>query len=408
MTVSAVPNAVDFAGEPGEEEEVELFTANDDELEDDASRLGELLPLPADEDSDNGAGPAAVEPGATQAPLHTALAVRSLDGVEMKSIEWYEKPLWQRRAFELVAGKKGAGKGTYLAGLGARVSRGELDGRPMNVLIIASEDSDEIDIKPRVRAAGGDETRIYTVTQQMRLPRDIPALEATAREIGDVGLIIIDPVGNHLGGADTDKEGLVRDAIAPLNDLADALGCLVIGVRHLSKNTSRGALASVLGSTAWVDVPRAVLAVAADDEEDMVFHIGVVAGNRSARGNGRSFRIELTDVGLQEPVTRAVELGASTKSVETLLSEAAEQRGRAVKREGAEDIILRELATEPQPLDYLKAVCAAEIGSAGDTVYRAVNYLKAKGRVRCSNSGPGTAWLWRLTSVFRDDEIPES
>jgi hypothetical protein len=364
----------------------------DEPAEDDLSLL-ELSPF------------AVAEPVVTKAsPLNMTLGVRALADVEMRSIEWYDRPLFQRAAFQLVAGKKGAGKGTYLAGFAARVSRGELDGQPMNVLLIASEDSDEIDIKPRVRAAGGDEDRIYTLTEPFRLPDDVAKLEATARAIGNVGLIIIDPVASHVRG-DTHAEDPVRAAIDPLNKLAHNLGCLVIGVRHLSKNTSRGALASVLGSTAWTDVPRAVLAVAADDEEDLVFHIGVVAGNRSARGLGRSFRIELADVGLKESVTRAVTLGDSSKDVETLLSEAGEQRGRAVKREGAEEIILRELALEERPLDYLKAVCAAEIASAGDTVYRAANALKTKGRVRCSNSGPGTPWLWRLTMASAADVI---
>ena len=78
---------------------------------------------------------------------------------------------------------------------------------------------------------------------------------ATRCEIGNVGLIIIDPIGNHLGGVDTDKEGLVRHAIGGLNDLANELGNTIIGVRHLTKNTSAGALASVLGSTAWRDIP---------------------------------------------------------------------------------------------------------------------------------------------------------
>ena len=332
----------------------------------------------------------------------TGLAVRRLDGIEMQSIEWLDPPLFQRAAFQLIAGKKGSGKGTYLAGLMARVSRGELYGQPMNVLVIASEDSDEIDVKPRVRAAGGDETRIFSVHEPVRLPRDIPRIEETAREIGNVGLIVIDPIGNHLGGVNTDAEGAVREAIGPLNGLAHSLGCLIAGVRHLSKDTTRGALASVLGSTAWVDVPRAVLAVAADDEEELVFHIGVVAGNRSARGAGRSFRIELADVGLKEPVTRAVEIGPSAKSVDLLLGEGAMDRTRAVKRASAADIILRELATGPRSLAYLKTAVAAETGTSGDTTWRAANALKGEGKVRCSNSGPGTPWLWRIVPALAD------
>jgi hypothetical protein len=113
----------------------------------------------------------------------------------------------------------------------------------------------------------------------------------------------------------------VRDAIAPLNALADTLNCLIIGVRYPGKNRSHGALASILGSTAWVDTPRAVVMIAADDEDAQLRHIQVVAGNRSLKGSAQAFRIEAANVpGLTEPVTLAVELGASAKSVDDLLA----------------------------------------------------------------------------------------
>ena len=47
----------------------------------------------------------------------------------------------------------------------------------------------------------------------------------------------------------------VRHAIGGLNALADELGNAIIGVRHLTKATPDGALAAVLGSTAWLDLP---------------------------------------------------------------------------------------------------------------------------------------------------------
>src|SRR5207249_204317 len=119
--------------------------------------------------------------------------------------EWLDKPLWQRAAFQLVVGRKGAGKGTYLAGLAARASRGELLDHPVNVLVVATEDSDEIDVKPRVVAAGGDPERIHTLVGELRLPQDIPALRAAALEIGDVGEIILDPIASHVRG-DTHAE----------------------------------------------------------------------------------------------------------------------------------------------------------------------------------------------------------
>jgi hypothetical protein len=325
------------------------------------------------------------------------LEFRRLADVEMKSIAWLEKPLWQRAAFQLVAGKKGSGKGTHIAGLAARVSRGEVFDRPMNVLLAAAEDSDEIDLKPRIVAAGGDDSRIASLTSPLRLPHDVPALHEAALELGDVGLIVLDPIASYVRG-DTHAEDPVRFAIDPLNTLADQLDCLVIGVRHLKKDTSGGALESILGAGAWAAVPRAVLIVAADPEADNVFHIIVRAANRSARGTGRKFRIELADVGLDEPVTRAVDLGESTEDVDELLGVQRTTSRPAPKRDAAAKTILRELAVEPRQLDYLKAVCIAEINCSGDTVWQAANALKASGEVETRNSGPGTPWFWSLTS----------
>jgi hypothetical protein len=322
------------------------------------------------------------------------LTYRRLADVEMKSIEWLDKPLFQRAAFHLVAGKKGAGKGTYLAYLASRVTQGQLFDQPMNAVFMSSEDSDAIDIKPRAIAAGADVNRIISITERMLLPRDIEALKQTALEVGDVGMLVIDPIGNHLGGADTDAEGRVRDAIAPLNELADELDCLLIAVRHLKKDTQGGALASVLGSTAWVDVPRSVLAMAADDEEEMLFHIEVVAGNRGPSGQGRSFRIELADVGLKEPVTKAVELGVSKKSVETLLG--ANQQSKSGK---ARTLILELLESVPEmESDQLDARVAQETGLVVGTVKNQRTKLKEQGliKIRPEKDEHGKVLAWHV------------
>ena len=85
------------------------------------------------------------------------------------------------------------------------------------MIYVSSEDSMEIDTMPRLVAAGADLTRVTFVTRTIKLPADIDWLRDLATAIGDVGLIVLDPVGNHLGGVDTDKEGLVRYAIGGLN-----------------------------------------------------------------------------------------------------------------------------------------------------------------------------------------------
>jgi hypothetical protein len=156
------------------------------------------------------------------------------DEIVMRSIVWLLKPLLQGSAFHLVAGPKGVGKGTWLALIIALVTLGRL-GSNRNVLIVSSEDSASIDLKPRLVAAGAELERVHLVTEHLLLPRDTFRLEDLAAAIGNVGLIAIDPIGNHIGGIDTDKEGAVRFAISGLNELADDLACVVLGVRHLGK-----------------------------------------------------------------------------------------------------------------------------------------------------------------------------
>jgi hypothetical protein len=210
-------------------------------------------------------------------------------------------------------------------------------------------------------------------------------------------MLVIDPLGNHIAGANTDAEGPIRDAIARLNDLADELDCLLVGVRHPKKDRRGGALASVLGSTAWVDVPRAVVMIAPDDEADDLHHIEVVAGNRSRRGQaGRIFRIEGTDAGHEEPITKAIELGVSTKPVDTLL-------GPASNSAKARSLILMLLESGPVESDQLDAQVAERVGLSARTVRDIRMTLGKEGRVRSipekDEQGAVQRWLVARTNA---------
>jgi AAA domain len=320
------------------------------------------------------------------------------DRVTMRSIDWLDKPFLQRSAFELFVGPKGVGKGTKLAGIAADFTSG-IYGNNAGAIYVSSEDSMEVDTVPRLVAAGANLARVTFVTRTVRLPNDIGWLAELARTIGNVGLIIIDPIGNHLGGVDTDKEGAVRNAIGGLNDLSNQLGNTIIGVRHLTKNTAAGALASVLGSTAWRDIPRAVIAFARDNQDDKVIHWQVAAGNRSGRSTARHFRIELRDVGLKEPVTYASDLGASSKDVDALL-----EPNRATSKSGnARDVILDILDNEgPQESDALDARVAAETGLAVGTLRNIRTKLKNEGliRVHPDKDEHGEIICWKVSRTL--------
>lgn len=317
-----------------------------------------------------------------------------LSGVEMRSIEWLEKPLWQSSAFQLLAGPKGAGKGTYLASLAARVSRSA------NVLFLASEDSAAIDLKPRLVAAGANIDNCSLIEQTVRLPDSIDDLRDLALELGDVKLLVLDPVANHIGDSNSNQEAEVRHAIAPLNRLADELGCLLIGVRHPGKDRSRGAVASILGSTAWVDVPRAVVMIAIDDEDELLRHIQVVAGNRSLNGSAQAFRIEAVPVAdLAEPITRAIDLGASSKSVDELLAAPKAETAGRVPAADVQAVILEALATGEKTRNYLDETCRDELGVNPDTVYKSgLAPLRKDELIHARKAGSSGRWYWQLNS----------
>jgi hypothetical protein len=321
------------------------------------------------------------------------LTATPVSEIRMRSIDWFERPLWQRSAFTLLAGAKGTGKSTYLAGLAARVTH-----QGQNVLFVSSEDSAAIDLKPRLVAAGAVIAKCYVIREHVRLPDDVEALRTLATERGGVGLLVIDPVANHIGDRNSNSDADVRNAIAPLNKLADDLDCLLIGVRHPGKDRSRGAVASILGSTAWVDTPRAVVMIAVDDEDEDVRHIQVIAGNRSRNGSAQSFKIEAVEVpGLAEPITKAVPLGESAKSVDDLLSTAGTTSQS--KTDQAKELILDILEAEgEQESDTLDARVAKETGLSARTARNARTALRELGLIKLypERDEFGSVKRWRV------------
>jgi hypothetical protein len=323
-----------------------------------------------------------------------------LSEIAMRSIVFLDKPLLQASAFHLVAGRKGMGKGTWLADVAARVNRGEL-GPKRNVVWIGSEDSNSIDVRPRVEAAGGDPERILIVKQGwIQLPRDVDEIRHAMHEFGDVGMLAIDPVGNHIAGKDSNSDTDIRDAIAPLNPIADEHECMVFGVRHLSeKECKNGVLAAIVGTSAWVQVPRAVLAIVRDNEDPKISHVQCISGNRlPPETPGRMFRIEgVLLPELENEVTRAVRLGDSNKDIGTMLAGTREKEPS--KSAAARELILDILETEgDKESDGFDARIANETGITAKTVRNIRGQLSDAGLIgaRPDKNDDGLVLQWQI------------
>jgi hypothetical protein len=339
-----------------------------------------------------------------------------LSTVAMLPIVFVYKPLFQANAFHLLVGKKNAGKGVFLSALAARFTRGELGEKRNVIWVAAGEDSLGLDVHPRISLAGGDAARVWCPNVIPKLPADVPLLREWIAEKGNVGLVILDPMSGTLGvGTNTNHDVDVRVAISPLNELADTEKCLIIGVRHLGKGASeKGALESVLGSSDWVNIPRAVLAMALDNEDENIRHIQVVAGNRLPRGSAsRSFRIEgVHVVEGGEPVAKAVFIDGAGRDVdEVLRAEPGESvtKSRRAKMELLSRLEASDTGFEP---DSLSAEIAAETGISASTIRNAKTWLKKNGLIYFKpdkdEAGIVRGWQVLRTKAPRPAELQES
>jgi RecA-family ATPase len=170
----------------------------------------------------------------------------------------------------LLGGPPGLGKSQVTAFIAAIVSNGgawpcgEGSAAPGNVMIMSAEDGIQDTIVPRLIAAGANTHRVHIVAAASKpdgtgrktfsLKTDVDLLEMKAKEIGDVRLIIVDPISAYMGGSDGNGNVETREVLEPLADMANRLRIAVVAVTHLNKGGGGGnqsALNRFAGSIAF-------------------------------------------------------------------------------------------------------------------------------------------------------------
>lgn len=198
--------------------------------------------------------------------------------VRTERLDWLIESWVPRRSLTLLAGREGLGKSTIACGFAAQATRGELDGTPMNIAYLNTEDSRSITVKPRLQAAGADMDRVFFIdvttetgnTGALQLPGDTSLL---ARELAaeKVGLVILDAAKSAMHSKlDGYRDDDVRQFLEPLSAMCDQHDMAVIGLVHFGKRESADPGKLILGSVAWSQIARSVLSVAVDDEGTLV------------------------------------------------------------------------------------------------------------------------------------------
>jgi len=122
---------------------------------------------------------------------------------------------------------------------------------------------------------------------------DIPTLYEACLEIGNVALIIIDPILSVVKD-EANAANKVRAALQPIVDLAKKLNCAVIGISHFAKGSEkRSPVDRVLNSQAFTALARMNLAAAKDESTgDCV--LTRIKTNIAKSGDGFKYTLEQT------------------------------------------------------------------------------------------------------------------
>lgn len=200
--------------------------------------------------------------------------------VKPEAVTWLWPGWLAAGKFEVLGGAPGTGKTTISMALAATVTTGGRwpDGSrsPVgNVVIWSGEDDPADTLVPRLALSGADLSRVYFIAdvfdgdgrRSFDPARDMEPLRRKLAEIGDVRLLIVDPIVSAVMG-DSHKNAEVRRSLQPLVDLAAFMRCALLGITHFSKGTGgRDPVERLTGSLAFGALARVVMVAAKHQEE---------------------------------------------------------------------------------------------------------------------------------------------
>jgi len=184
----------------------------------------------------------------------------------------------------LIVGDPGHGKSYFSLYIAAHITTGEPwpeIGMPIekgSVIVLTAEDGiadtvrirsdimeadvSKIYIFEGIKKSGNEELTFFNIVEHLYF------LAKAIKEIGDVRLVIIDPITAYLENLDSNSTTAIRSALAPLAKLAEKEKIAVVAISHLNKDIAKRAIYRAMGSVSFIAAARSVWAISRDDNDE--------------------------------------------------------------------------------------------------------------------------------------------
>lgn len=327
-----------------------------------------------------------------------------LTKIQVEKINW----LWKRRIargeLTILEGIEGEGKSTVLCAIAGAVTCGQgledmiFDNGPENVLWLSAEDSLSHILKPRLLAAGADESRVFVVGEAFTFDEKGAALVRGMAERTKPALIVIDPIFAYTKG-DPNKGADARVVTNLLKQIAEDFKCAIVLVRHVGKSKGLGdPRAAGLYSIEWRAAARSVLLCGSDPDNSQIKALTQHKNNISPLAESIGYKLVESSPGSE--VSRAEWTGKSQLTAKQILAQVTDEDEKAA-RVSAEDF-LKDLFSKGEEKPATDVFEDAKKNRISD---RSLIRMKAKLGIQSRSEGFGKdkKWYWYLPA---EDEKP--